>query len=559
MNYGDGAVLVFIRLEGSEEGGDVPAEYRYLIPDNPYKNYSAAVLFEHEQTYKALPLIEMLVTEFSSIIERGGFTYTKDAYGRITKAVATQGTVNIATATKYMPSKVINGVEIKPKVNRSGVNFEVDGPNALTITRTSANSAVATWKGKKKEGAFIDLENANYPTIIGLQEVQFEVTCTYQLVEEKNDLVIKPTFNVSYTHGELEFPDGLPPGGNHLLPVILPLGVSISFWDRDRVGPRLEALLHQELSAGVSLGSFIRENISLNFGQTIVPDALHAPRDIAAFGVVSRVTTHFAISPLEIVIGVDTYHEFDIDPSEQSVDWSIENLPGDGDSGDRGSISTYGKYFAPKAGSFAEAFIRVRVTATGRLSGYRSSALVTVMAHPLTINPLIQVCDNGESVELAGGGLQDVHLGWWINKPVFGQSGTLKPSSLPDGDQTYQARVIVDPKKTYVLDEILAFSTFYEAFASAWVLVRMKPPAVVITTVGSASSGQVQLQALINSKPYPVAWSIALNGPGAIDGNGLYTVKSPTAQRFVLIFAAYVHPQLGTMEGHIILPLPLAT
>ncbi|WP_024694115.1 hypothetical protein [Pseudomonas syringae] len=555
VNYGDGAMLVFIRLEGSQEGGDVPVEYRYLIPDNPFKNYSATVLFEHEQTYQKLSLMERLVTAFSSIIEFASFTCTEDPEGRITKAVATYGTINVPGEIKDMPSKVINGVEITPKVTRSGVNFKVDGSNALTITRTSATSAVVTWKSKETEGAFIELENANYPTIIGLQDIQFEVNCNYQLVEEKNDLVIKPTLNVTYTHGSLDFPNGFPPNGNHLLPVILPLGLSISFWDRDRVGLRLGALLHQEFSAGIPLGSFIRENISLNFGQTIVAEAMRAPRDIAAFGVVNPVMTHFAISPLEHVMGVDTSFTFATDPPGISVDWSIEKLPGD--SGDRGAINTAGNYSAPKAGSFAETFMRVRVTATHRISGYHSSALVTVLANPLTVNPRIQVCDAGASVELAGGGSGGARLTWSIKNPVEGESGELHPGSLPDSDQTYQAKVIVEPPKTYVLDEIEVADG--QARASAWVLVRLKTPAVVITTVGSASSGQVQLQALINSKPFTVAWSIALNGPGAIDENGLYTVKSPTEQRFVLIFAAFEHPQFGTMEGHLILPLPLAT
>ncbi|MEE4740495.1 hypothetical protein V2K88_02305 [Pseudomonas alliivorans] len=555
VNYGDGAMLVFICLDGNQEGGDVPAEYRYLIPDNPFENYSATVLFEHEQTYEKLSLMERLVTAFASIIESAKFTYTKDSEGRITKAAATYGTINVPGEIKNMPSKVINGVEIKPKVTRTGVNFKVDGPNALTITRTSANSAVVTWKSKETEGAFIELENANFPTIIGLQDIQFEVNCNYQLVEEKNDLVIKPTLNVTYTHGSLEFPDGIPPGGNHLLPVILPLGLSISFWDRDRVGVRLGALLRQEFSAVIPLGSFIRENISLNFGQTIVAKAMRAPRDIAAFGVVNPVITHFAISPLEHMMGVDTSFTFATDPPGIGVDWSIEKLPGD--SGDRGAISTAGNYSAPKAGSFAETFMRVRVTATHRVSGYHSSALVTVLANPLTVNPLIQVCDAGASVELAGGGVGGARLVWSIKNPVEGESGQLQPSSLPDSDQAYQAREIVNPPKTYVLDEIEVVNG--QARASAWVLVRLKTPAVVITTVAPASSGQVQLQALINGKPFAVGWSIAMNGPGAIDDNGLYIVKSPTEQRFVLIFAAFEHPLLGTMEGHIILPLPLAT
>ncbi|NAT16681.1 imidazole glycerol phosphate synthase subunit hisF, partial [Pseudomonas syringae pv. actinidifoliorum] len=51
-DYGDGAVLVFIRMHGNAEGGDIPVEYRYLIPDDAGKNYSATVLFDSKRLAK---------------------------------------------------------------------------------------------------------------------------------------------------------------------------------------------------------------------------------------------------------------------------------------------------------------------------------------------------------------------------------------------------------------------------------------------------------------------------------------------------------------------------
>lgn len=551
VSHGDGAMLVFIRLEGSQEGGDVPAEYRYLIPDDAAKDYSATVLFEAAQAHKTLPLIEMLVKALSSLIDGAQFTFTEDATGRITQAVATQGTVYIGPSTKDFLKAYVDGVWVTPHVERTGARFDADGERPLSMTLKGANSVELTWKAKADEGAFVKMEGSTFPQFAAVKSTTVEAICTYEFLDENNDLVIKPTLNVTFTDGEMEIEEGLPTPSPGMFRLILAVGLNINLWDKERVAPRLEALLQQKLSASVSVSSFIRESISLNFSQAIVTEALRAPRDIAAFGAVNPVMTHFAISPLEHVMGVDTSFTFATDPPGIKVTWSIEDVHGDSE--DFGAISGAGKYYAPEAGAFAEAFTRVRVTAT--TSDHRSSALVTVLANPLTVNPLIQVCDGGKSVELAGGGLGGTDLVWSIKNPVEGKSGELQPSSLPDSDQTYTARAIENSPETYVLDEIEVAGA--QASASAWVLVRLKDPALSIRIVGSAtSSGQLQLQA-VYSKPVTATWSIALNGPGAIDGNGLYTAEAQTEQRFVLIFAAFVHPVLGTMEGHIILPLPL--
>ncbi|MCQ9470071.1 hypothetical protein NRB15_06935 [Pseudomonas alliivorans] len=582
VSYGDGAVLLFIRMEGSQEGGDVPAEYRYLIPDNAYKDYSATVLFEAAQAHRTLHVIEKVVQEVSSFVKGAEFTYTQDATGRITKAVAKNGYLELPSDSKKLLPGYVDGTWITPRVDRTGSTFDARSVSPITITLNGDNGAVLTWKAAADEGAFIYLEGSGFDFFVAKKSIEFNATCTYEFLEVGNDLVIKPTLSVTFANTLLDYQSSLPIFTPAMAAFLLGMSMNLSMWDRDRGESRLAEALRHELKASLSVSSSIKEMIDLNFSRAIVPDVLRAPRDIAAFGRVNPTGTQFTISPVEHVMGVDTWFSFVTNPQGVEVTWSIDNP--EGDSTDFGAISGVGKYYAPGADALEKTFTRVRVTATDAVSSHQSSALVTVLAKPLTVNPLIQVCDAGQSVELAGGGLGGANLTWSINNPVAGESGELQPSSLPDSDWTYQSRAVIDAKKTYVLDEIVVVGA--QTRASAWVLVRHADPTLTISAVGPATSSSqtqqiqspapiidpvgpapsskqtpqnhhIQLQALVNNKPQTVVWSIAPGGPGTIDDNGLYTVVAQKTPHFVLIFGALEHPIAGTMEGHIILPLPL--
>jgi hypothetical protein len=128
---------------------------------------------------------------------------------------------------------------------------------------------------------------------------------------------------------------------------------------------------------------------------------------------------------------------------------------------------------------------------------------------------------------------------------------------LPDGDHTYTPHEKVDGK-TYVLNEVVASND--QGSRSAWVLVKQKETMLTVNLVSTAGlpDGQVQLQAIVNGKEKSGQWSLPMNGPGCIDENtGLYTADEEAEDRFVLIVGLYVSDDLGNIEGHIILPLPL--
>lgn len=90
---------------------------------------------------------------------------------------------------------------------------------------------------------------------------------------------------------------------------------------------------------------------------------------------------------------VDTSTTFAIQPPGANVTWSVECLQGDAQN--FGAINGTGRYYAPESSVTELPFTRVRVTATDMDSNYRSSALVTIVTNPITLNPLIEVCAPG--------------------------------------------------------------------------------------------------------------------------------------------------------------------
>ena len=310
-----------------------------------------------------------------------------------------------------------------------------------------------------------------------------------------------------------------------------------------------------KLQAKTLLADTIQDIIKLNFGQAIQGDEIHAPQDIGFFGRINPAQTSFVINPMQPLMKQGASQQFATVPVVAGVQWKVENLV-EGP-GSPGTISASGLYQAPPASAIKGRFSRVRVTATAPGTGYHSSALVTVLLNELSVNPLIQVCDVGATVELAAGSLGGDRLQWSIKNPVPGESGEIRPSDKPGGDHTYHHGP-VNVKKTYVFDEIEVKNTRTNETRSVHVLALQKAPGIAVNIVSAdIAQGKVQLEAIINGFSVAVEWSLPLGGPGTISKTGLYQAPQTATARYVVIFARDDAGPYGVYEGHLILPLPL--
>ncbi len=586
-NYGDGAVLVFIRLEGSQEGGDIPVEYQYLIPDDAGKDYSATVLFSAQRTFKAAVFIGEVMAAASSIFDRFTFQSFHDGSGRLIKATATSGTYITSESSFTTHPVKVGGVTVIAELWSAGTQLDAAGKKPLSVEIHDDGRAVLTWTAEAQEFILLTVPGYDAPALTASKVVTVDVTCTYTFAEYANDLVLRPNLAVSTTASEVTSTTN--PGtsfGVGLLIVVVQ--DNFARLNAQRFESSIRDSLTSDLEATVPVSSFIRDSIDLNFNEAIVPDVLRAPRDIAAFGRINSSGADFVVSPAEHLMVADSSTTFAIQPPGANVTWSVELLQGDAQN--FGAINGTGRYYAPETSVTELPFTRVRVTATDMDSDYRSSALVTIVTNPITLNPLIEVCDAGVKVELQAGSLGTEELHWSIKDPVAGESGVLEPSELADGDHRYVPASKVTGK-TYVLDQIVVTSG--QASVSSWVLVKHQPPRIVVKVVKTVKvsevleviktlkvvrvvkgmkvvrvvktwkrvnvairADQVQLEAIANAMTPPgVKWRVGVGG-GSIS-NGLYTPDVLSTDRFVLIFAEAPSTTFGVIEGHIVLPLPL--
>ncbi|MFA0994514.1 MULTISPECIES: imidazole glycerol phosphate synthase subunit hisF [Pseudomonas syringae group] len=565
-DYGDGAVLVFIRMRGSEEGGDIPVQYRYLIPDDAGKNYSATVLFDSKRLAKVALRVEPITDALSALLDYYDFTLEYENAGRVIRAIAYSGILYIPRIEREL-SFYFDGKWVRAYFPSFEYRPMANGIRPLTITHIDHDGTALTWTTIWRDYVELSLPGiANFALIMN-QDVTVDLRCTYTFAENNNDLVLIPFVEITLSAANVkifDLPltiDGKPVDNPLLNQQIARLKAEFSTVNVDEHKARILTEFRHTLVPAVSVTSLIHEHIYFDYNQTLVADVIRAPRDIAVFGRINPLRADFSISPVEHVMVSGSAHQFFVAPAGANVKWAVECLQGDPQ--DYGAINAAGMYYAPTLPGDTS-FNRMRVTATHGASGFVSSALVTVVTSQATLNPLIQVCDVTRTAELAAGEVSRGELLWSVKETASGEGGELRPSVLPDGDHTYIPRRPALRDKTYVLDEIIVTGKINtQAQASAWVLVTQKVPFLTIKLAANAAAGQVQLQAFANGNPldpavFKVNWEIGAKATGTISEAGLYSAAQNTTDRFVLIFAWAMHPALGKLEGHIILPLPLA-
>ncbi len=318
----------------------------------------------------------------------------------------------------------------------------------------------------------------------------------------------------------------------------------------------IEAAFRKELPSSLSVREFVEENLKLNFGNTIVGTDIQSPGDVSFFGRISPEQTSFAITTPEPLLAAGASHPFKTQPVISGLQWAVEDLRRSARNPGRIDPST-GVYEAPAVGQIEGHFTRVRVTATNPATNFRSSALVTVVANSLTINPLITYCGTGEEVSLTIGTLGEGPVDVNVNNPGPG-SGHIKEV---DGTYTYIAGPKVEGD-TYVLDEIVA--TYRGQSQSVYMLVKQFEPAITLSAIAGATElppGQVQLKAESNGSDLTHLvdeWTILFDGPGHMDSDipGRYHAGPNAEARFVCIMARWDSIVIGIYKGHVILPLP---
>ncbi|GAB7529473.1 hypothetical protein PS3A_18820 [Pseudomonas sp. 3A(2025)] len=564
----DGALLVFVSMAGNEEGAGIDSTFRYLIPDDEPLDCSATVILGQRSASEALQPGTLLAA-CAEMIGSTDFACTHDADGVLQSAVAQAGALTVEPRPATWPTFTYEAQPLTVTLDSPALKLAANSSEPLTIDYLADGRVTVEWTTEQYVATtlrFSSPSGADYPAFAVNERCALHLSASYKPATADADTLTLEHWRV------------------YVGPQARPATEQATFYfesDMARwawqafagyVSSRLVALLQpavdsavrsrlkQDFKVHTSTAAQASELFTLGFGQVLHADTVARPRDLAVFGHIDSLPGTFVLEPAQVLIKAGASQAFNVLPAVQGLAWTVEALPPG--AGDPGCISLAGVYQAPVAEAIEGPFIRVRVTASQAGRAFQASAQVTVLRESLTVNPLIQVCELDEQVELRAGGLDPGRLEWSIRNPVDGQSGRLTVHDDKGRTCTYTSTAQTVPGQTYVLDEILLRDSD-GASRSVHVLVVLDLPRLSLSVAPDAAlaAGQIQLQAHVNgTSPQGVQWHLPLGGPGELDADtGVYSIDSSATQPFLLVMARVEIEAVNlVLEGHLLLPLPFA-
>lgn len=564
----DGALLVFVCMEGQEEGGGVDSTFRYLIPDDEPLDYSATVVLG-QQLGSEVVQAGTLLAACADMIGSTDFACTYDAEGVLQSAVAQAGALTVEPRPATWPTFTFNAEPLTATLDSASLRLPANSSLPLKISYLAGGRVTVDWTTEQQVSTtlrFSSPSGADYPAFAVSERCGLHLSASYKpapadaasLTLDSWRVFVGPQARPVAEQATFDFESDMARWAwqafagyvsTRLVKLLQPV-----------VDRGVRSSLRQDFKVHTSIAAQASEIFTFDFGQVLHADTFARPRDLGVFGRIDPRPGTFMIDPVRALIKAGASQAFNVQPAVQGLVWTVEAVSPD--AGDPGRISLAGVYQAPAAEAIEGPFLRVRVTASHSGSAYQASAQVTVVRESLTVNPLIQVCELDEQVELRAGALDPGRLEWSIRNPVDGQSGRLTVDDDNGRTCTYTSTAQPIAGQTYVLDEIEARDS-EGASRSVHVLVVLDLPRLSISVASEAvlADGQIQLQALVNGmSPQGVQWHLPLGGPGQLDPDtGVYSIDSSAPQPFVLIMARVEIEAVNLLlEGHLLLPLPLA-
>lgn len=532
----NGALVLFAKMvegrSGSYPGDD--AGFKFLIPaKNAQNSSSATLLFSKPLIHRAAYASALL-----QLLEEGGeFQHVTDANGVLVKMIAKGGVLPVA-AGNYQSDEY--------EFESEAASLPAFGGAPLTV-EFHENQVIQHWQNRfSLSFKYRPAGGSTWKPHTGVFNIDLRHVFDLYAGEEATS-AIEGELYTPYDHiQEVSVESGLPELPPEALEQIK------AFVANTVKGALLEKLSN---SLGVTAPDAFLEDVKTVGAGSFQPSHVALPFEQVFFGSASGAS--FSIVEQGSLVPAGQYLQLTTQPVPQGpVRWTLEALPGnDADPGDLDEAT--GRYRAPPAHAMTEPFIRVLAIASDTSTGERAATLITALANPISINPLIQKCYYNERVRLSAGQFDGTAVRASIKDPVPGESGRLEDSSEPGGHLTYIAGPQV-ANKSYVLDEIVVTGTQGNDTASAYVMAIQKDPLVTVKPEEDANlpEGQIKLQAIFDGEPIEGAWSIRV-GPGTMQQDGIY-IDDPAAKELFVLIDVKVQVIGRSFDGHIILPRSLS-
>ncbi|CAM3964529.1 hypothetical protein CCOS865_04326 [Pseudomonas reidholzensis] len=595
-DYGEGAVLAFICLQGASLGTlpGADSDFRYLLPNDAGKDYSATVLTDRPRVD-----LSYACQAVNKVIGNAGFRLTSVATDSVVSAVANGGSLRVpgsSSSNFSVPITLPNPGA--PVITAAGYYtcraFDLQAKdqlkvqvhdNELTVTwdiRTSANvtceslwvSMDGEYVGGNQSGIVanplnldIRLKAVSRYRINRAQNVFEFVSMTFEdtrsAATDVAPWTARPDPETTANWWQVPWDDLIKSPGLWLqmmlfiVPTYVVGALMVAVGKGPDMRPLIEAQLKKNFVFSGSINTFVDESIKLNFGQAIQGDEVHIKHDVGFFGQVNPALTHFVLDPLEPRMAAGGTQQFSAVPAAANLRWTVEALQtGVRTASNPGVIDQKGKYTAPAASEVENGMTRVRVTATSTVSNVSSSALVTVLSDTLSIRPLVEILTPGEALQLTAGTLNASDSLTWriVNAPKHGSlvGSTYTAPTFPEPVQG-------QPKPpAYVVDVVEVRNTQSGAVRTAAIVTDNNVSISINISDLNLQQGRVELQASINGEiTHDAEWTVLLDGPGSISADGVYVADPAREERFVLIESKEDGGKYGLWTGLILLPLPL--
>jgi len=556
-NYGDGAVVLFVTLEGGANGG-VPAadgDFEYMIPnDENGTKYSSAVLLSNKVLFSKL-----LQSHLEKILPGLAFRITipTDPDGNPLHGYLQPDGEIIKTnyefiSNAFFEDDIVTATHPRLYFPLAGSAFRAEG-NTITFTWGQSITHIMHYETERIDDP--DFEHPDYD-----EPVYF----TFQM-----NLTSTPHINPE--SGVIQFEQA----DTTETQVAVSADRNQFAQNQEKFYKNLREVINDNLFAFTKLitlpdiDTFLLQNLLFPDLNSMVLTDAHVPGDLAVFGNVNPSLTSFVITPESPILNAGTSHKFTTDPVVPDLKWERRALPGD-TTGPIGAFSANGDgtYTAPSTDEMAGMEAQqVIVTATGTVNNQAvsSSAVVSIVRSVISVNPLLHVLAPGKPVDLSAGTLDDRPLSWALVAP--GQGGNLEP--VTGKESTYTAPA-ASGTAMFILDHIQVTDDQTNVGEAHILIINKTLGGQVEVDLEDALAGKAQLQFMVEYDDGPISipherltW-VLLAGTGSVDAKGLYTEPEQQQPGYAIVTCAFeTQPDFPggptkTNYGYTILPLPLA-
>jgi hypothetical protein len=536
-NFGDGAVELFVCMEGDQEGAMPPDDdWIGLVPDDATEEYDSTILLSND-----LLMRRVVVDGLSdSFVPAPSFEQAYDDKGFFKSIIAKSG-----PAALYSPKFFgkaggydieVNEIMYLAWAHRESLRVSLQDDRSIKLDWMDASQIRKMSCVIRKDGQDRYLAFDSY---LGVEaNIVFEIDSNTGsiLASPKNFKFLLRMIMVQDVAAEVK----------HFLTS-----------DQGEYANFVRRFLQDTpgllFGNSVEINAFVLNSILFTGYGSVRPKSVDLPGDLVIF---SRFSV-FTITTPEHLMGHGATHTFRVSPDYKGkVQWSVAAIPGN--VGAIGTITENGVYTSPSITDIPGTFTRVRVTAKDLQSQYSSSALVTVVARDITVNPVVQICNasNGSTLEtrtLSANTLGEGRLEW----KVKAGSGTIPSTANSEGKNTYTAGQRDNSAGALRVDEIEVRNLATQKTQSSYVVVTHDSSELLTVTMvmeeSSFPAGKVKLVVLRREEEVPVDWEVVV-GNGEIDDSGMYTGRDGQ-HRFALIVATQKNDEYR--KGWIILPWPL--